>query len=1110
MTPKKALFALPALLLSFLASTATAPAQTAAAPETHPAPQQTVVVTGRVSSAENGLYIKNAEVRLDGTNNAVYTEDGGVYTILVPSGTVSLTATYTGVQSATLSVEVGPGKTNTLDFDLKPYPTVSRVGPGTGTEKAGDVEIVMLERFTVQEERDGQAKAIMEQRAAANAVTVIAIDNFGDLTSGSVGEFLKYMPGVTVDYDEDEASTVRVGGLDPKYAGFSMDGVALASGYGTTRANSFSQMSVTGIESIEFNQTLLARMPANTPAGKFELKTKYAFNRKKPELRFSIGLDGSGQAIEFGRNYMPDDKKHYRVHPGGQISYGGAFLKRRLGVEVTLSRYANYRNNQSHETKYSYLNPHHEDNADNSFVYTNGNLEMKEGPTIQGIVWREGPKIWTQSAANLNVDFKITPNLTFSLRNNFVRTENEYYNSYYELRASEPYAAQASYTGPSNAVQKESTLTNWIVIPVSPGGTMGRESIFLNSSWFRHVRDTNYLISPRLAYKKGSLEIKFLGSYSHSRRDYKDGDEGFFRGITNRMQGIGWEATRSSSDSAEWYITHTHGTHWSESQNYDRTDTYYAGLYSQQGKSENKQTAGYLDFTYALPVLGHPVTLRGGIGYLYSDYYYDVRSDRFTYIGPEGHQQGATLPSTENYVFDLDLGGKAGNINEQGFRVNNLFKLWDMYESNPEYFTVAYLESARNAFLAIRDLDEKIESAYVEGTTRAGKFQFNAGFRAERTKTEIMTTKMRTWGEIEAAKAEASPEELASGKFNFTTDDEDVTTMRTYAGFLYQYYDGQRFPRTKEYTNTFLSGGLKYDFTKNLRFQLSASQAILRPDYDTLSRAMSYSTTYRTNIWVPNPLLKPEKTLKVYAGLHYYFSSAGYISLSAYRLDIDDLQVKDAIITKERAEEQVGYAIDLGSIGGGEEEGEGEGGGGDGDDELGGIMDPDAVVFRSTVNAKGTRTLYGVTFEYNQQLTFLPGVLKGLSVFGSVSTASMRNVEDDVEKVGRAKTSANGGIRYRYGRFNVTLRAVWTDDQLVSVTQPATNRRWLQHDHQYQKARTVVDLSGGWKLNKNLDIAFSIRNLTNSPNEWYSNTSERLSRYQTYGSIWSVKLNGRF
>ncbi|MDF9826879.1 Ca-activated chloride channel family protein [Ereboglobus sp. PH5-10] len=53
-----------------------------------------------------------------------------------------------------------------------------------------------LERFTVTGERHGQAKLIMEQRAADNVVTAIAIDSFGELTQGSVGEFMKYMPGI--------------------------------------------------------------------------------------------------------------------------------------------------------------------------------------------------------------------------------------------------------------------------------------------------------------------------------------------------------------------------------------------------------------------------------------------------------------------------------------------------------------------------------------------------------------------------------------------------------------------------------------------------------------------------------------------------------------------------------------------------------------------------------------------------------------------------------------------------------------------------------------------------------------------------------------------------
>ena len=1074
----------------------------AAAPTT--APAQTITVTGRVYNVATGFYVSNAEVRVAGASAFVYTEDGGYYSISVPAGRVTLTASYTSTQTATVTLDATPGGKNTADFDLQPLiigRADSRAAPTTTTTAAGAApggdEIVVLDRFIVTEDRSGQARALAIQRASMNAVTAIATDNFGELTQGAVGEFLKYMPGVTIDYSEDEASTVRVGGLDPKYAGFTLDGIEIASAHeSTSRANRFEQMSITGIDTIEFHQTLLARMPANTPAGKFELKSRYAFDRKRPQLRFSLGYDGLADAIELGRAYMPDDRKHQRMYPGGQISWGGPFFNRRLGVDISVSRYANYRNNQQHRTNYTYRIPDPEINPGTQFVERNGNLEMVEGPGIPQLAWRDGPRIWASSAANLSFDWKITPNLIFSMRNSYTVVRNEYFNVEVRFTANDRIVASENYSGHSKSVDPESTLTHWIVNPLEPNSY---DSWTHQSNSYRVVDTTSYLVSPRLTYKKGSIQLDVRGGRSYSRANYRDGDRGRFAAVVTQIGGMGWEAERSSTSSPVWTITQTAGSHWSEPDNWNRVSTninsiyYYAPHYQ-----VNTQTSGYVDLTHVRRIFGQPVTFMAGGGILESEYTRRRNEARLTYNGPDGRQLQTVIPYTQNYMYNMKLGGKAGNINEQGWRANDQNALWRIYEEHPEWFGEDTANNYVRAVTASRDLTERIQSAYIEATSRAGRFSFNAGMRFESTSTDVLVTRLRSDEDIADAMALATPEQIATGMF-------DTTTLE---GRRYQYYDGERFPRRTNYNNVFLSGGFKYDFTKNLRFQLSASQSILRPDYENLAGNVAYMSAYASSIWIPNPALKPEKTSKIYAGLQWYLNPAGLLSLSAYRLDIDDLQIPNMQITREQAESQVGYPLRYAAI-----PSDDEAGGGDFDnvDDLGNIEDfLSSVVYRSTINAKGTRTVYGVTLEYNQQLTFLPGFLKGLSVFGSVTTSSMRNAEIDEEKIGRADKSANGGIRYRYGRFNVQLRATWQDDALYSITRPVSGRRWLDNDHVYRKARTIVDLSGGFRINKNLEAVFSVRNLTDSPSIWYSNIPERLHMYQVYGSTWNLAIRGTY
>lgn len=1071
------------------------------------APTQTAQVTGRVFNVATGYYLKNAEVRLEGTHNIVYTEDGGYYAITVPAGPVTLSASYPSTQTATVTINTTPGAASTANFELQPF-IIGRPVPDVAVTSAApgkDDDIVTLDRFVVTEDRSGQAKALQIQRAAPNAVTAIATDNYGELLQGSVGELLKYMPGVTIDYSDEDASTVRVAGLDPKYTGFTLDGIALASAdESTSRANRFDQMSLTGIESIEFHQTLLARMPASTPAGKFELKSKYAFDNKRPFIRFNLGLDGSTDAIELGRSYMPDDRKHYRTYPGGRISIGGPFLNRRLGVELSLSRYANYRNNQHHQISYSYLNPDPAVNPGVSFVERNGITEMKEGPNLRVLSWRDSPRIITTNAANLSLDYKITPNLTLSLRSMYTHRVAEVFNIYVRLVGHEHQTGRDQYYGPSQGTHADSTLTYWAVDPLNASNL--NSHIYTNSS-YRVVKTDNYTISPRLEYKKGDFQASLRAGRSRSRADYKDGDEGRFYYGTARISGIGWVATRPSTDSPTWTLTQSAGTDWSQPDNWGSTNTYTNNVrYDAPHYMIDTQTSAYLDLTYAARVLGHPVTFRTGGGILEKDSTYRRNTKRFNFLSADGRQLQSIVPSTQNYIFNFGLGGKGGNISDQGWRVDDQQALWKIYEEHPDWFYEDTVGNMRAEFDARRDVTETVDAAYVEATSRAGRFSFNAGVRFERTKTEIMTARMRSGDEITAARDAATPEEIATGMFQFNSSGVPTTP----AAARFQYYDYQQFPRTTHYNNAFLSGGIKYDFSKNLRLQLSASQAILRPDIGNLAGPMRW--VGGGSIWVPNPSLKPEKTSKIFASLQWYLKPAGILSLSVYRLDIDNLQLENMIIPKEQAEAQMGYPIYV--VISDEDDDGGEVIGTDPGSEPGDDSEvtTGTIVrnFRSTTNAAGTRTVYGMTLEYNQQLTFLPGALKGLSVFGSVSIDSMKNAEIDEEKIGRAGRSANGGVKYRYGRFNIELRATWQDDALMSINRPTPGYTWFEHDHLYRKARMIVDLSGGLRLNKNLELSFSVSNITNSPDYRYSNVRDRLAQYYVFGSYWTLGLKGSF
>src|SRR5258705_3422615 len=119
---------------------------------------------------------------------------------------------------------------------------------------------------TSTRETNGSNIAINEQRYAANVKNVVASDAFGDVTEGNVGELMKFLPGVTVDYVAADVRAISVRGLGANFTGVSQDGARLASGE-TSRTFQLEQVSINNISRVEVTKVPTPDMPADSMGG---------------------------------------------------------------------------------------------------------------------------------------------------------------------------------------------------------------------------------------------------------------------------------------------------------------------------------------------------------------------------------------------------------------------------------------------------------------------------------------------------------------------------------------------------------------------------------------------------------------------------------------------------------------------------------------------------------------------------------------------------------------------------------------------------------------------------------------------------------------------------
>jgi len=962
-------------------------------------------VRGRVLNTATGEYVRNAEIRVEGTGIVTFSEDGGNFRINnVPSGEITVVVRYAGMQESRAAATVVANEVVSLDFELQ-VPSYA--------------DAVELNMVTVTARREGQASAIMERRAAMNAKNVVAADNFGALTMGDVGEFMKSMPSISLDYTEVDATAVRIGGLDPKYSTFTVDGARMAtatSNNNTGRQNSFEQMSITGIEAIELSNTLTARMDADSPGGQINLRSKHAFNRTEREILLQVGGVGTSDSTSSSK-YFPDDKKHSTIYPSAQFGYADIFLDDRLGVAFNTSYNANYVQQDRIQTDWSYL-------ADGRVLPYRA-------------MWRPGPKMTSRTAANLSADYKLTDDLVLSLRSTYSLYDVEYFNQYTFLYFG---------TETRTFATPDSTSTH---IVVNPSTTNTR---FRTEYSHRYAGTPTYTIAPKLEFKGDTLEVALRPSYSRSEFNFRDNSDGFFQRTDSWLTDIGFTLDRPSEDSNAWTIRQTAGRSWSDPTNFNRDADIGNNIRTAESDAVNQQYGANLDVKKELDIGSLPVTLMGGVGSRKNDWRTTEGSfQQFQYVGPNGDMSqrdpAAVIPWTHNYQFEI-LGFNAGNMNDQNWRADSNYAVYDIYKAHPEYFVPDTVGNLKRKLDNNKRIQEDVDAAYIEGETRVGDVRFDLGVRYEQTKTAARVANIRPTSDVTAAGLSTS----------------------TVEGLLYQYNGGTYQTRNGKYDDWFLSGGVKYDFTNKLVGQIAFSQAILRPDYGNLGGVVVVNDDTRV-VSVPNPELKPEHGKKYFAALQYFLEPSGLVGVSYYKLDIKDMQI-------------TGIAVDPTTVGFGADEYPG-------------------YTFRSAQNVPGTSTNEGVSLEYSQQLTFLPGAFKGLSLFGSIT-----RVNPDGERQNMPERAMNWGVGYNYGPFDFKINGNYQGDYRASPLSntPTTANNGIL----YHTSRDLWNVSASYKYSESFEIQLAGRNIFNEPDVIYSNVPSRVQQYTIYGSMWNFGVKAKF
>jgi iron complex outermembrane receptor protein len=796
----------------------------------------TGTISGRVFNPATSEYIRNAEVRVTGTNLSTQTEGNGFYQLFnVPAGEVTLSITYPGYNSVTEKLNVSAGATAVRDFEL------TAIG---SPDKSGE-KVLTLETFVVSTEREGQSKMIAEQKQAMNIKQVVSADNFGNMTEQNIGEFLKYLPGIAIDYVETDTRTAGMGGMDPKYGYVTLDGNPQASGDsgafgGNTRQFEFESISMNSIESIEVNKTLTADMWADAPAGTVNLRTRSALDRKGSRFGFTTGFVFNSLENGFNKTPRHDDDEHAKTRPMFSFDYSsGAILGGKFGFTLNASFTNIYKEQFRHSLGYDYTSPQ---------------AVAAGTPLVTAVNYKDGPKLVEKSGGGFKVDYQPFPNLRMTLASSFT-----YFDDFFANR-------NLNFNTTSANLGAGSSMTKVVANNSNNANTAVNQS---GESTGKLKDNTN--VSYMVNYKHGPWTADLSMLYSRARERRGGLYYGTIGNTPVRLSRIGFTAVRPSIDSAEWAITQTSGGDWYNWSNWGIFDAQDLNSNAQYGKTE--QYTAKLDVKRVMS-WRIPTTLQAGVARNVTFKHRWVSESMVArYIGPTGNALTSPLPlSPATFLIDKGFGGGIGPL-----PVVNKEALYTYWRTTPAYFSQSEANLAtqlNNVRASPQSNQEDVQAGYLMAQSRLGKWQVVGGVRFESTHTRSTVP-----GEVPI-------KDNPFAIFNPATGAYTAASTRNFVN--YRFSKGME-TTYGDYRDVMPSAAIKYTVRDNLFLKLGYNKAIKRPDLNRTAGPWTIDLSQETGdltITVPNPGLKPERSERLSLMAEYYFEPAGSLSVHVFQSNI--------------------------------------------------------------------------------------------------------------------------------------------------------------------------------------------------------------------------------
>lgn len=281
-----------------------------------------------------------------------------------------------------------------------------------------------------------------------------------------------------------------------------------------------------------------------------------------------------------------------------------------------------------------------------------------------------------------------------------------------------------------------------------------------------------------------------------------------------------------------------------------------------------------------------------------------------------------------------------------------------------------------------------------------------------------------------------------------------------------------------DYKKKFPSLHAFHDLTKDFKVRASYSTSYGRPPLGNLLPGETPNENLRT-VTVNNPGLQPYTSTNWDATLEYYFEPVGSLTVGWFHKDIRGFI----------------FTTDVGTIADGIDNGYGG--------EYVGWTE------RTQING-GAAIAQGWEFAYQQQFTFLPGLLKTLSASFNYTWIETHGTRNGTRYLTRREVTsfiphaANAALSWRYRKFNARVLYNFTGEHITAFN--ATNPELSQ----YRFSMKTVNLGLSYAYRPWMNFSVDLANAFNEPQRFYIGYKDRVRRTIVNFVPVTISMNGRF